>query len=55
MKLEQFVMTFDGTHESVVVQTWDGKTATEKAQALDSWQRENGLWLPEVQGPSLPE
>lgn len=55
MKLEQFVMTFDGSHQSVVVQTWERKTEAQKAAELTEWQRENGLWLPEVQGPSLPE
>jgi len=54
-KLEQSIMTFDGTHQSVVVQTWDMRTDAQKAADLDAWQRANGQWLPEVQGPSLPE
>jgi hypothetical protein len=54
IKLEQSIMTFDGTHASVVVQTWDMRTPEQRASDLTEWQRENGLWLPEVQGPQLP-
>ncbi len=54
-KLEQAIMTFDGRHEFVTVQAWDARTPEQKAQDLAKWQAENGQWLPEVQGPSLPE
>ena len=52
IKLEQQVMTFDGSQRFETVQTW---SPSDLAHDPKSWHASlDGQWLPEVQGPPAP-
>jgi len=53
MQLEQFNMKAFGLPEREVIQTWTDRET--RPFNMDEWHKSvDGQWLPDVQGPQLP-